>query len=88
MDRVIDEDEQMYLDQRIIADHLKIKLIKKLRKCSEIIDEMGHTPSRQYLEERINFIIWDLKECFEDEECEEEMLSEDSGYNRSDWWDS
>ena len=71
MDRVIDEDEQMYLDQRIIADHLKIKLIKKLRKCSEIIDEMGHTPSRQYLEEQIGFIIWELKECFEDGETHE-----------------
>jgi hypothetical protein len=88
MARIIDEDEQMYLDQRIIADHLKIKLLKKLRKCSEIIDEMEHRPSRQYLEERIDFIIWDLKEWFEDEECEEEILSEDSGYNRSDWWDS
>ena len=71
MDRIIDEDEQMYLDQRIIAEHLKIKLIKKLRKCSEIIDEMGHTPSRQYLEERVSFIIWELKECFENEETYE-----------------
>jgi hypothetical protein len=67
MKRIIDEEEQAYLDERIIADHLKIKLIKKLRKCSEIIDEMGHTPSRQCLEQRILSIICELRDGFKED---------------------
>jgi len=69
-ERIIDEDEQHYVDQRIICKELQTKLIKKLRKCSEVIDEMGHRPSRQYLEEQVGFLIWNLKECFDIEEVE------------------
>ena len=68
MKRIIDEEEQAYLDERIISENIRYKLGKKLLKCLTVIDEMGHTPSRQYLEERIAFIIWELKECFEDED--------------------
>ena len=63
--RIIDEEEQAYLDRRVIDNELRLKLIKKLRKCSEIIDCMGHTPSRQHLEEKIRFIIWEINSTFD-----------------------
>jgi len=62
-ERIIDE-ERAYLDRRVIDNELRIKLAKKLRKCSKVIDCMGHTPSRQYLEERIRFILWDINSTF------------------------
>jgi len=64
-ERIIDEEERAYLDRRVIDNELRIKLTKKLRKCSKVIDCMGHTPSRQYLEERIRFIIWDINSTFD-----------------------
>jgi hypothetical protein len=64
------DDEQIYKEQRIISDDIRHKLIKKLRKCSEIIDEMGHSPSRQHLEESIRFIIWELKQDFLSEDMQ------------------
>ena len=64
-ERAIDEDEQAYLDRRVIDNGLRLKLIKKLRKCSEVIDCMGHTPSRQYLEEKIRLIIWEINSAFD-----------------------
>ena len=64
-ERIIDEEEQAYLDRRVIDNELRLKLIKKLRKCSEVIDCMGHTPSRQYLEEQIRFIIWEINSAFD-----------------------
>lgn len=50
-----------HLAQRMIAEHLRVKLIKKLRKVSEVIDEMGHTPSRQCLDEMVVAIHIKLK---------------------------
>lgn len=64
MSRIIDAEEQAYLDRRVIDNELRLKLIKKLRKCSAVIDEMGHTPSRQYLEEKIRLIVWELNSSF------------------------
>ena len=64
-ERAIDEDEQAYLDRRVIDNGLRLKLTKKLRKCSEVIDCMEHTPSRQYLEEQIRFIIWEINSAFD-----------------------
>jgi len=64
-ERIIDEEEQTYLDRRVIDNELRLKLIKKLRKCSKVIDCMGHTPSRQYLEESISFIIWEINSAFD-----------------------
>jgi len=64
-ERIIDEEERAYLDRRVIDNELRIKLTKKLRKCSEVIDCMGHTPSRQYLEEQIRFIIWEISSAFD-----------------------
>jgi hypothetical protein len=64
-ERIIDEEEQAYLDRRVIDNELRLKLVKKLRKCSEVIDCMGHTPSRQHLEEQIRLIIWGLKSTFD-----------------------
>lgn len=65
MSRIIDEEEQAYLDRRVVNNELRLKLIKKLRKCSEVIACMGHTPSRQYLEERIRLITWDINSTFD-----------------------
>ena len=64
-ERAIDEDEQAYLDRRVIDNGLRLKLTKKLRKCSEVIYCMEHTPSRQYLEEQIRFIIWEINSAFD-----------------------
>ena len=64
-ERAIDDDEQAYLDRRVIDNGLRLKLTKKLRKCSEVIDCMGHTPSRQHLEEKIRLIIWEINSAFD-----------------------
>jgi hypothetical protein len=56
-----------HLDARVIDKEVRAKLIKKLHKVSQVIDEMGHTPSRQCLDEMIVLIHIKLKE-FDDGE--------------------
>ncbi len=51
-----------HLKTRIIDKTVKDKLVKRLHKVSEIIDEMAHTPSRQCLDEMIVAIHTKLKE--------------------------
>lgn len=56
-----------HLATRVIDKTVREKLIKKLHKVSQVIDEMGHTPSRRCLDEMVVLIHIKLKE-FGDEE--------------------
>jgi hypothetical protein len=62
----MDSELKQHLTLRVIDPRIRRKLVRRLHKLNEIIDEMGHTPSRQCLDELITAIHIKLRE-FNDE---------------------
>jgi len=60
------EELKRHLERRSIDSKVRLKLIKRLHKVAEAIDEIEHTPSRRCLDEMVTAIQIKLKE-FNDE---------------------